>query len=191
MSEAKLRLLVDLITKWSAKINLVSKNDLLLLWERHIQDSLALIPYIPPGTEFAIDLGSGAGFPGLVLAIETGIPFTLIESDSRKAAFLADAAREISAPVKVLNTRIETAKTTPAPLVTARALAPLDKLLGLAFPHLAPGGVCLFPKGKTFEDELTAAKTHWRMEVERCKNPVNAEACILRLGKIHHAGKPR
>lgn len=191
MSEAKLRLLVDLITKWSAKINLVSKNDLLLLWERHIQDSLALIPYIPPGTEFAIDLGSGAGFPGLVLAIETGIPFTLIESDSRKAAFLADAAREISAPVKVLNTRIETAKTTPAPLVTARALAPLDKLLGLAFAHLAPGGVCLFPKGKTFEDELTAAKTHWRMEVERCKNPVNAEACILRLGKIHHAGKPR
>jgi 16S rRNA (guanine527-N7)-methyltransferase len=191
LSEAKLRLLVDLITKWSAKINLVSKNDLLLLWERHIQDSLALIPYIPPGTEFAIDLGSGAGFPGLVLAIETGIPFTLIESDSRKAAFLADAAREISAPVKVLNTRIETAKTTPAPLVTARALAPLDKLLGLAFPHLAPGGVCLFPKGKTFEDELTAAKTHWRMEVERCKNPVNAEACILRLGKIHHAGKPR
>jgi 16S rRNA (guanine527-N7)-methyltransferase len=124
-----------------------------------------------------------------VLALETGIPFTLIESDGRKAAFLLDAARELAAPVKVLNTRIEAAKTTQAPLITARALAPLDKLLALAAPHLAPGGVCLFPKGRTYEEELKAAETHWRMEVERCKNPFDAEACILKLGKIHHAGK--
>ncbi len=191
MSGAKLRQFEALVHKWSAKINLVSRHDLQNLWDRHIQDSLALIPYIPAGTSAAIDLGSGAGFPGLVLAIETGIPFTLIESDSRKAAFLLDAARELQARAKILNCRIEAAKCPPAPLITARALAPLDKLLALAVPHLAADGVCLFPKGRSFEEELQAAESHWRMQVERCKNPFDTDACILRLGNIHHAGKPR
>lgn len=187
---AKLRRLAELVAKWSVKINLVSKHDLPLLWERHIQDSLALVPYIPPATDAAIDLGSGAGFPGLVLAIETGIFFTLIESDSRKAAFLMEAARELAAPVKVLNARIEAAKTTPAKLVTARALAPLEKLLGLAVPHLAVDGICLFPKGRRFQEELKAADARWRYQLERCTNPFN-DACILKLGQIQHAGKPR
>jgi 16S rRNA (guanine527-N7)-methyltransferase len=191
LSEARLRKFADLVIKWSAKINLVSKHDLPHLWERHIQDSLALIPYIPPNTETAIDLGSGAGFPGLVLAIETGITFTLIESDSRKAAFLTDAARELQAPAKILNSRIEAAKPLPTMLITARALAPLDKLIALALPHLSPDGVCLFPKGRSFEAELQAAESLWRMQVERCKNPFNAEACILKLGRIHHAGQQR
>jgi 16S rRNA (guanine527-N7)-methyltransferase len=191
VSESKLRQFAALVSKWSAKINLVSKHDLPYLWERHIQDSLALIAHIPAGTDAAIDLGSGAGFPGLVLAIATGIPFTLIESDRRKAAFLLDAGRELQAPVKVLNARIEAAKPVPAPLITARALAPLDKLLALAAPHLAPGGVCLFPKGRSYEEELITAQTHWRMDVERCKNLNDADACILKLGNIHHAGKPR
>ncbi len=190
MNETKLRQFAELVAKWSAKINLVSKHDLPHLWERHIQDSLALLPYIPAGTITAIDLGSGAGFPGLVLALQTGIPFTLIESDTRKAAFLTDAARELAAPVKILNCRIEAAQTPPAPLITARALAPLDKLLALAAPHLAPNGICLFPKGESFEAELKAAATHWRMTVERCKNPLNPQACILKLGQLHHAGKP-
>ncbi len=191
MSGSKLRQFEALVLKWSLRINLVSKHDLQNLWERHIRDSLALIPYIPAGTASAIDLGSGAGFPGLVLAIETGIPFTLIESDGRKAAFLLDAARELQAPAKILNARIEAAKCDPAPLITARALAPLDKLLALAVPHLTPDGVCLFPKGRSYEEELKAAETGWRMSVERCKNPFNADACILKLGNIHHAGKPR
>ncbi len=190
MNGEKLRRLAELVAKWSAKINLVSKHDLPHLWERHIQDSLALLPHIPTGTAAATDLGSGAGFPGLVLALETNIPFTLIESDSRKAAFLIDAARQLAAPVTVLNCRIEAAKLPPAPLITARALAPLDKLLALATPHLAPDGICLFPKGQSFEAELSAAETHWRMTVERCKNPFNPQACILKLGQIQHAGKP-
>ncbi len=189
-AEARLRRLAELVAKWSARINLVSKHNLPHLWERHIQDSLALAPYIPSGTEAAIDLGSGAGFPGLVLAIHTGLAFTLIESDSRKAAFLTDAARELHAPVTILNSRIEAAKTTPAQLVTARALAPLEKLLALAQPHLATGGVCLFPKGRTHEEELQEAASSWRFEVERCKNPSSAEGCILRLGKIEYAGGP-
>ena len=149
---------------------------------------LSLVPHIPAGVTRAIDLGSGAGFPGMVLAIATGIEFTLIESDTRKAAFLMEAARATGAPVKVLNTRIELAKTVPAPLVTARALAPLDKLLGLALPHLAENGVCLFPKGRTAEDELTAAKGLWHMTVERILSPLDRQASILKVNDLRHVG---
>jgi 16S rRNA (guanine527-N7)-methyltransferase len=182
--ETKLRAYEALLRRWSAKINLVSKADLANLWARHIEDSLALIPHIPPDTTRAIDLGSGAGFPGLVLAIATNIPFTLIESDKRKAAFLTDAAREFAAPATILSQRIEDAKPAPAPLITARALAPLDKLLALAVPHLAPGGVCLFPKGETVEAEIIAAQPHWHMDMERCKTPYGT---ILKVSQIRYA----
>ena len=87
MNQDKLKDFAALVLKWSPKINLVSKSDLNHIWERHVEDSLRLLPYIPQGTPRAIDLGSGAGFPGLVLCIATGIPFDLIESDARKAAF--------------------------------------------------------------------------------------------------------
>jgi 16S rRNA (guanine527-N7)-methyltransferase len=187
MDKPRLEIFAALVGKWSEKINLVSRNDLAHLWTRHVEDSLLLLPHIPAGIERAIDLGSGAGFPGMVLAIETGIEFTLIESDTRKAAFLMEAARETGAKVKVLNTRIEAAKTLPAPLITARALAPLDKLLGLAVPHLAPGGICLFPKGRSAEVELTAARALWQMDVERL-SPQADEACILKVSQIRHAG---
>jgi 16S rRNA (guanine527-N7)-methyltransferase len=190
LNEARLRQFEALVQAWSPRINLVSRRDLPQLWARHIEDSLALIPLIPAGTERAIDLGSGAGFPGLVLALTTGIAFTLIESDQRKAAFLRDAARQLGAPVSVLNTRIETAKTVPAPLVTARALAPLDRLLALAVPHLAPEGVCLFPKGREYEAEVKAAERLWRFRLERCRTPSDPEARILKLSQIQHVGKP-
>src|SRR5271166_5500912 len=119
MNEDKLRQFAALVEKWSPKINLVSKADIPHLWERHVQDSLRLVPYIPAGTTRAIDLGSGAGFPGMVLAIATGIPFTLIESDRRKAAFLLEAARCTDAPVTIVNRRAETCQGLTAPLVTA------------------------------------------------------------------------
>ena len=188
--EARLRLFAALVAKWSATINLVSRHDLTNIWTRHIQDSLVLLPLIPPATSFAIDLGSGAGFPGIVLAIATGIPFTLIESDRRKCIFLTEAARETAAPVTVLNSRIEGAQTATAPLITARALAPLDKLIGLAYPHLAPDGVCLFPKGRGAAAELTAARRLWQMDVQRVENPLDGDACILKVSQIHHAGHP-
>jgi 16S rRNA (guanine527-N7)-methyltransferase len=186
--EARLRLFADLVLKWSAKINLVSKGDLPNLWERHIQDSLALVPHIPNGTERAIDLGSGGGFPGLVLAIATGIEFTLIESDARKAAFLMEAARATGAPAKIIISRIAAAKTTPAMLVTARALAPLDKLLPLAAPHLAPGGICLFPKGPGVEAELTAAKPFWQMGIERFPAGPDGLKTILKVSGLRYVG---
>jgi 16S rRNA (guanine527-N7)-methyltransferase len=187
MSDARLRLFASLVEKWSQKINLVSKGDMPHIWERHVQDSLGLVPYLP-NTKRAIDLGSGAGFPGVVLAIATGIEFTLIESDARKAAFLLEAARLTKAPVRVINARIETAKVPPAGLVTARALAPLEKLIGLAVPHLAENGVCLFPKGAQADVELTAAKGVWHMAVERFSSPLDAKSCILKVSQIRHVG---
>ncbi|MDE8344897.1 MAG: 16S rRNA (guanine(527)-N(7))-methyltransferase RsmG [Acidocella sp.] len=188
MSEARLRQFAALVETWSARINLVSRGDVPVLWRRHVGESLELVPYIPAGTERAIDLGSGAGFPGMVLAIATGIAFTLVESDRRKAAFLLEAARQVAAPVTVVNARIEAAQTPPAGLITARALAPLDKLLGLAAPHLTPGGVCLFPKGPGVAAELTLAKRFWHMRAERFASPSAGEKCILKVSEIRHVG---
>lgn len=188
MSHAKLKIFADLVQKWSPKINLVSKADLPYLWERHIEDSLRLLPYMPPNLTRAIDLGSGAGFPGLVLCIASGVPFDLIEADARKAAFLMEAARQTGAPAKIHNCRIESASVQPALLITARALAPLEKLLGLAAPLLAPDGFCLFPKGRGVETELTAATPLWHMDAECLSSPSWGDSCILKVSQIQHAG---
>ena len=173
-----------LVLAWNPTINLVGRQDIAQLRHRHLDDSLALVPYLPPDFERAIDLGSGGGFPGLVLAIATGRPFDLVESDQRKAAFLRESARITEAPATVHAERIERVRLPPAPLITARALAPLPALLGWATPLLAPGGVCIFPKGRTADKELTAARRQWHMRVEQWSNPLAPDARILRLSEI-------
>lgn len=183
-TRARLDAYVALLQKWTASINLVSSGDRDALWTRHILDSLRLVPLIPTGTDRAIDLGSGGGLPGLVLAIATDIPFELVEADRRKAAFLQEAARVVRAPVTVRCQRIEAGGLTAAGLVTARALAPLPRLLGYAYPLLRLGGVCLLPKGADAEQEL-AACTEWRMRVERF--PAAAGAAVLRISQLAHA----
>lgn len=166
-AEQRLRAYAALLARWTQRINLVSRGDEPHLWERHVLDSLRLLPLIPPGIDRAIDLGSGAGLPGLVLAVASGIRFELVESDRRKAAFLLEAQRVTGAPVEIHCARIEAVTLPPAPLVTARALAPLETLLGLAAPLLAPGGVALFPKGARAAEEIAAARRTWHFDVER------------------------
>ncbi|MDT7953339.1 MAG: 16S rRNA (guanine(527)-N(7))-methyltransferase RsmG [Acetobacteraceae bacterium] len=161
-AETRLRTFATLLLRWTQRINLISRNDQAHVWERHVLDCVRLAPFLPPGTERAIDLGSGAGLPGLVLAIATGIPFDLVESDRRKAAFLTEAASVTQAPVKIHCARIESLALPQASVVTARALAPLPALLGLAAPLLAPGGTLLFPKGAQVWAELEAARADWR-----------------------------
>ncbi len=180
----KLQAFSELLLRWNRSVNLVSRADEPVLWERHILDSLQLVPLIPPNTSRAIDLGSGAGFPGLVLAIETGLPFDLIEADQRKAGFLREAARITGATVQVHANRIETCHVTPAPLITARALAPLPKLLSLAEPLLAPNGLVLFLKGANAYIELTAATSEWHMRVESVPSRTAPVAVILRVSEI-------
>jgi 16S rRNA (guanine527-N7)-methyltransferase len=178
---AKLQRFVELLLRWNARVNLVAAGDTTAIWQRHVEDSLQLIPLLPPGVTRGADLGSGAGFPGLVLALATGIPFDLIEADRQKAAFLRTAAQETAAPVTVHACRIEAASLAPVPLVTARALAPLPQLLRYAAPLLTPGGVCLFLKGSGVDAELAAAADAWDMAVERFPSRTAPGGEILRL----------
>ena len=181
---------ISLLLRWNRRINLVGEADPHDLAVRHVADSLQLVPLIPRGVDRAIDLGSGAGLPGLILARATGIHFDLIDSDRRKATFLREAARTIQAPVTIHAMRIESAPLPPARLITARALAPLPRLLDLAAPLLTPNGVCLFPKGRHHESELTDASMKWHMRVERFPSETAPGAVVLRISELRRV-QPR
>ncbi|WP_019016629.1 16S rRNA (guanine(527)-N(7))-methyltransferase RsmG [Elioraea tepidiphila] len=184
---ARLTAYAELIARWSPRINLVAPGDLPRLWERHIADAAQLVPLIPPGTRSIADLGSGAGLPGLVLAILTGLPTHLVERDRRKAAFLREAARATAALATVHAADAATLAPLKADLVTARALAPLPDLLPLVARHLAPGGAALLPKGATADAELTAAAPLWTMHIERFPSRTDPAATILRLTEVARA----
>lgn len=179
-----------LLRKWQERINLVSASTLADLWRRHMVDSGQLFRHLPPATRAVVDFGSGAGFPGLVLAA-MGVPQVhLVESDSRKCAFLREAARIMAVPVVIHNRRIEQVTPFVVDVVTSRALAPLSELLSYAEPFLShPGdnvdtGECLFLKGRTAEDELTAASKEWNMAIERLPSLSDPEGHILRLSEV-------
>lgn len=174
-----------LLEKWQARINLVGPATLGEMWQRHFLDSAQLRDHIPDGVTTLADLGSGAGFPGLVLAmLRPDIAVQLLESDQRKCAFLATVAREAGVAVKIHNRRIEQLPHLGADLITARALAPLERLLALAVPHLAPGGQCLFLKGQNIDVELTEATKCWKFEAETWPSQTDPQARILRLSQI-------
>ncbi len=191
---ARLELYAALLAKWQPAINLVGRDTLADLWRRHMLDSAQLAEHIPPAKAdgaplTVIDLGSGAGFPGLVLAImarDAGRNWQvhLVESDARKCAFLATVARETKTEVKIHTARIEKLKPYPADIVTARALAPLDKLLYYAEPYLAEGTECLFLKGTAAADELTTARQSWNIMVEHFPSRSGPAGSLLRIRDI-------
>jgi 16S rRNA (guanine527-N7)-methyltransferase len=180
----RLRQFADLLLRWNGTLNLIAARDAGVVWDRHIVDSLQLVPLMPAGIERAVDLGTGGGFPGLVLAIATGVRFDLIESDRRKASFLRTAVLETGAPATVHCCRIEDAMVPPAGLVTARALAPLPRLLPLAARFLSADGVCLFLKGGKAEEELEAAGRDWAMTVDRFPSKTGSDGVVLRLSDL-------
>lgn len=182
-TKERLEAFVALLEKWNPRINLVSSRDMAFVWGRHVRDSLQIAPLVQGASSF-IDLGSGGGFPGVITAIATNVPGTLIESDQRKAAFLREAARVTVAPVKVLAERIEQATPEPAPIVIARALAALPKLLEWTAPLLAKGGKAVFLKGQQAEDELTEARRNWHMDV--CIHPsvTSHDGVILEVSNL-------
>ena len=181
---ARLTTYAETLVKWQARINLVGPDTLPDLWHRHMLDSAQLLPLIPKSAKRLVDLGSGAGFPGLVLAILGAPDVHLVESDARKAAFLREAARLTATPIAVHVARIEALAPLGADVVTARALAPLGKLLNWAVPHLAPGGVCLFLKGKSGEDELTEAGKEWIISCDRSPSRTDPAGVILQLREV-------
>jgi 16S rRNA (guanine527-N7)-methyltransferase len=179
----RLEAFVNVLRHWAETLNLVAPRDLAVLWERHVRDSLQLLPLVPT-TGACIDFGSGAGFPGLVLAIATGQSFHLVESDQRKAAFLREGARAAGATVVVHAERIERAALPKAALITARAVAPLNRLLVWGAPLLLPSGACLFPKGRNVDAELTQAATEWHMKVKRWQSGTDPDAAILQITEV-------
>jgi 16S rRNA (guanine527-N7)-methyltransferase len=152
----KLESYVALVEKWQPRVNLVSPASLVDIWTRHIWDSAQLAPYIQGATPRLVDVGSGAGFPGLVLAILTDAECHLVESDQKKAIFLSTVIRECGLTATVHNHRVENLPCLEAAIITARALAPLDRLLPLLATQLRPGTRCLFLKGAQAEAELAA-----------------------------------
>jgi len=184
-TEAKLDAFLDLLVRWNGRINLVAERDPETIRTRHIADSLQLLPLVPPGGDPMADLGSGGGFPGLVLAIATGRETHLVESDRRKAAFLIEAAARLGLDrVRIHSRRIEAATLPPVAVLTARALAPLVELLPHAARFLAPSGVAIFPKGRSAEDELTNALRGWHLQVERFASRTDPHATIFRLSEL-------
>ncbi len=175
---------LELLRTWQRRINLVGEGTLGEAWRRHVLDSAQLAPHLPPGGGRIADLGSGAGFPGLVLAIVTGREIDLVESDARKAAFLREAARICAASAVVHNRRSEALPPLQARVVTARALAPLARLVELAAPHLAPEGCCLFLKGRTWEQELTDSCKDWMISTETFPSASDPSGVILKAWGI-------
>lgn len=169
----RLEIYAGLLVKWQKAINLVGPATIPDLWRRHMLDSAQLLPLLPeirPGSDGAIaDFGSGAGFPGLVLAALTERPVQLIDSDIRKCAFLRETAQAmgIGNRVAVHAKRFEALTPWKAAIITARACAPLDQLLAWTAPFATAETVFLFLKGAKADEELTAAAKHWTMAVER------------------------
>ncbi len=180
---------VDLLLQWNKTINLISRKDEADIWPRHINDALQLIRFCPDIPEPMVDLGSGAGFPGLVLAIATQSHVDLIESDHRKSAFLREAIRITGAHATVHTARIDTVVLPKVRIVTARALAPLGVLIGLARPFLTDDGFLLAPKGATAASELTSARTKWHMSVQAAPSITSADATILKISEVRRVGQ--
>ncbi|GGF75955.1 hypothetical protein GCM10007301_39920 [Azorhizobium oxalatiphilum] len=189
---SRLEILSDLLTRWQKTINLVAPNTIPELWDRHIADSLQLVAHAPDTVTEWADLGSGGGFPGLVvaavLAERPGARVTLVESDTRKAAFLREASRAANLPTRIVPERIEQASQKLAEgtqVVSARALAPLPKLLELAEPFLAAGALGLFPKGRDWERELTDARKGWTLDLNLHRSLGDPQGRILAVTSAH------
>jgi 16S rRNA (guanine527-N7)-methyltransferase len=184
---ARLAAFLDLLRRWQRAINLVGEATLADPWRRHILDCGQLWRHWPAGARVLVDLGSGAGLPGLVLGIMGAPEVHLVESDRRKAAFLREAARAAGVAATVHVGRAETMAAPVADVLTARALAPLPRLLGLADRFVDAHTTCLLPKGKGVARELTAARKGWHMRAEMHESLSDPSGRILVLREVARA----
>ena len=182
-----------LLTDWNSRHNLVSENTLPDIWHRHMLDSAQLEPLIPAKAQTLADLGSGAGFPGLVLAIlrRDSLKVTLFEATKKKADFLSAVTETLSLPVTVVTERIEAVPPQIFHAVTARAFAPLNALLTAAHKFVGPRTICLFLKGQKLELELTEAAKTWKMVTQKHPSKTHPLGVILEIRDLQHASKPK
>jgi 16S rRNA (guanine527-N7)-methyltransferase len=183
-TEERLNRFVEALVRWQDKLNLIANSTINEIWTRHVADSLQLLP-LAPDARIWVDLGSGGGFPGMVIACAlagTKAHVHLIESNTKKAAFLREAVRATGVPALVHGVRAEKFGETcaePIEAVTARALAPLKTLCDQAFPFISRGAVGLFPKGQDVDAELTEAAKYWRLEASKVPSKTSPESSIV------------
>lgn len=178
----------DLLSKWSPRINLISKSSMSEIWDRHIWDSAQIYPLATAGNQW-VDIGSGGGLPGLVIATlakerDPERQVTLMESDIRKSTFLRTVIRDLDLNAVVHVERVEAAEPAQADVLTARALADLSTLFSFAERHLKPTGQALFMKGETWEKEVEIARQSWSFDLVAHKSKTNPKAAILEVREI-------
>jgi len=188
-TRARLEIFSGLLAKWNPKINLVSTTTIEDAWSRHFLDSAQVFGLASDNAGTWVDLGTGGGFPGLVIAIlameaRPGLRVVCVESDQRKATFLRTVVRETGAAAEVIAERIEKVPPIGADIVSARALAPLSKLLGYAERHLAPEGEAIFLKGAGSRKEVAEALESWSFRLDTYPSKTDPDATVLRIGDI-------
>lgn len=185
------KIYVDVLKDWNSRMNLVARSTLDDVWHRHMLDSAQVYPLISQDAKTLVDLGSGAGFPGLVLAA-MGVPnVNLVESTGKKCAFLQAAANAMGVTIKIHNSRIEALNPFVADVITARALAPLDKLLGYAQRFSGPSTQHIYLKGQHIGDELTEAHKIWNMKVDRRPSITDPRGSVLSVCEVSHVQSDR
>ncbi|MFT5869318.1 MAG: 16S rRNA (guanine527-N7)-methyltransferase [Paracoccaceae bacterium] len=177
------------LTKWQGAINLVSQSSLSEMWSRHFLDSAQIFQYRPDDATSWLDIGSGAGFPGMVCALMAkdaapNLKFSFVESDIRKCVFLRAVAHELEIEADVISDRIEIAIPQGADVLTARALAPLVRLCEFATRHMKPDGTAFFLKGERFEAEVAAAQDKWMMDLTTLPSETSLVGKILKVRNI-------
>ena len=183
----KLKNFVEILKEWNSRMNLVSKNSLEDVWQRYILDSLQLIEYLPHNLQHLVDIGSGAGFPGIVLAIVMMEKFpaakiTLVESITKKTVYLNDVCQKLGLEnTDVINNRVENIVFKDVDVVTARAVAALDVLCGYAYKIIGIKGSALWLKGKTYEQEHEVARKNWHYAMKIYPNRYSDDGVVMEL----------
>lgn len=180
----KLEIYISLLQQWNKKINLVSQQGMDQVWKRHVYDSFQLIRYLDSSVKSIADLGSGGGFPGLILALSTDIPVILIESDKRKTIFLREVLRQTKTQATVLCQRIENVNAISVDVVTARALTSLTQLLEFSKNILNKNGYCLFLKGRSVNLEIEEAQKDWKINYKTFSSQTNADGVIVKINQF-------
>ena len=185
---AKLETYAECLLHWQPHMSLVGKGTLNDLWHRHFLDSAQLGKLCPSDRLRVVDLGSGAGFPGMVLSIMGQSNVELLESNKRKCSFLGEVVRVTGATAHITNARFEDVNAPElADVVTARAVAPLSRLLGYCSPWLKHGGIALLHKGGTVEQELTQATKDWTMHVHKHQSQTDPSGVVLEIRELARA----
>ena len=179
----------SLLTKWNEKINLVSKNSLVDIWDRHFLDSGQIINHVDASGKIWVDVGAGAGFPGLVVALllkdrKIDCDFTLVEKNKKKVFFLNEVIRNLKLKVKVVNSSIGCIEPLNADILTARAFSELKDLIQIAHHHRKEGGICLFLKGENYRFELDKTLNYWFFDYDVVDSVSNPSGKIIRVKKI-------